>query len=775
MTYLTPTQISPEIIVPPEGWAYTTHSTTATGVHPGHRPNAALMFGNEPPGIHGAFSFGFAGTDFVNGVQTEYCAGVGMKSGVGTSDTHRSALETVCGIITLPEFVDVSDTSTTQQSTTLHAQFPHPASGVDPEKMGVICVRNNYSPQLPPLDPLVGPSVLAVPFHVGEGRVKTGKITVPTSGTLEITGVGFRPELIWFLTADTPFVQHIGPFPSSDYSVNHAYMTYGFADIQGTVAVPIIENRCMSFADTDAVGTTTAAAYNSDKFCLIRSVDPASGAIKQGFRVSAVTDDSFTINLTGTGVDTFECAYMALSLNNCHRRTKNTNDGVITPASTGTVHYTDVVDYPGSDFHPQGIITLLGQLSPYDTGRTNNQAATFGAGAQSKALFTGTGSAEHPWGGGTLGLGGSLTTQTDDAAATSLTYNSSSTKLFNVPKGVFTGSVPQAGVVGSWIQDLSVDYGDTGTNWSVEWTTTINTRLYPFIMFGAPGQSFALDTIDVALAAQVAVGRVDYGGLHQIVPVATVNVALAADHTAVPTHAMDASTINVAVAAIGTTVDLLYQATAETVEVVAEIQPGMDIDWDQTAYVDPVDVIVQRHGGLVHEGGEYSQHVPLTYLYVAARIYHDGYNPEVALSLDVAPPMAEFRILTEAFTVIQGAMLDVDTLDVALRAETDDLDVVVPPAHNMYINDPTGRKIEAEVIEGLAIVVMTDFYLDPEPVAVRFTPHNITRTGGVTNPMSFEIVAATSKAEALVAAAPKAKAIAGVPRAERVIAEALNG
>ena len=164
-----PVQIVPEIVVPPsgsQGGYYTAVSTEAVGAINDSQPIAALVIGNGPEGVQGAFSVGFSGIDRHNPTgsvnQQEYCAGVGMKSGVASSNTFRALLEGMCSFVPLPATTDVSDTSTIQQSTHVNLLFG------TTESIFVQFYRNNYTPQVPPQDPLPVPNFMIIAFY-GDG------------------------------------------------------------------------------------------------------------------------------------------------------------------------------------------------------------------------------------------------------------------------------------------------------------------------------------------------------------------------------------------------------------------------------------------------------------------------------------------------------------------------------------------------------------------------------------------------------------------------------
>ena len=759
----------PEVVVPPsgaQGGYATAVSTEAVGAYEGSKPLAALVVGNGPEGAHGAFSVGFGGYD-KNGTgvfQDGYCVGVGMKSGVATSNTFKTACSGMAGFVARSDTTDLSS-SDVQQSTHVELNFPN--STLNPERMTVRFLRNNYTPQPPPQDPLPTPNFLVIPFYGDGVRVKTGKATCPTSGTSTVTGLGFKPDLIWIISADKDFVGAQGPVAASTYCSDHAFMSYGFADIQGTIANPTIENRMMAFAETDNVDPTTAGSYHSDDYCCIRAVSTSSGAIAQPFSVTAVSDDGFTITVGSSGADTYEYAYMALSLNDCQRTVGNTNDGILTPSSTGQQNYTDL----DVSINPQGVIALLGQMTPFDAGRTNNQAATFGVGAGHKR-FTDP-DATFPWfASGAFQNQASLTVQTDDAASSAaLTYNTrSDTAMFHVPKGVFTGGAPDAGVSGEWIADTGQDY--TSVDWSVNWTSTIANRLYPFIMFGDAGSSITVDTINVAVAAVAGfTGAVPYGGLNQIVTVSTVDVSVEPFSSVTTDNEQTVSLVNIGVAAQAFAVENVYEATADTQNVQINALE-VDADWDQVASLSVVPNVTVTAMSVETEGGAEDKEYALEGVGVTIAAMDEDLDVMITTLVDASTINVALAAVTA--TCIKGDAVDVDPVDVSVGV-IDDLDVFAPAAQTMEFPDLCDRTVYARGVDGLDVTRSDNFSVLVGSSQVVVAPLAVMTTGGLTSPLSGAATVSAPRAEAVTASAPSAIVKAGRPRTERIKAEASYG
>ena len=766
-----PVQIVPEVVVPPsgaQGGYATAVSTEAIGSYAGSKPIAALVVGNGPEGAHGAFSFGFGGEDKngSNGIQTAYSVGVGMKSGVATSNTFKAACAGMAGFVARSDTTDLSDTSTVQQST--HVELDFPDSSLNPERMTVRFLRNNYTPQPPPQDPLPTPNFLVIPFYGDGVRVKTGKATCPTSGTSTVTGLGFKPDLIWFISADKDFVDSSGPLHAAYYCGDHAFMSYGFADIQGSSASPTISNRLMSFAETDNVDPTTAGSYHSDDYCCVRAVSTSSGAIAQPFSVTAVSDDGFTITVGASGVDTYEYAYMALSLNDCQRTVGNTNNGIQTPAGTGQQNYTDL----DITLNPQGIIALLGQMTPFDAGRINNQAATFGVGAGHKR-FSDPDAAFPYFLSGAFQNQASLTVQTDDAASSAaLTYNTrSDTAMFHVPKGVFTGGVPDAGVSGEWIADSAQDY--TSVDWSANWSATINNRLYPFIMFGGSATSLTIDPVSVTASVVAGfTGAGMWGGaLNQLVTASTIEVAAATYSSVVVDNEQIVANVSVTASAQSTSEEIVYPATADTLTVQLNALE-IDADWDQLSSITFVLSVTAAPISVVTEGGASDEEYDLSGVSVAFAALDTDLSVVVSAARDAAT--LAVSLAPQGATCIKGDVLEVEAVS-AVASIAGDVDVYAPPVQYININDLFDRTVYADAIAGLDVTQVINYDLDIGLIQVMATPLSVATTGGITNPMSGAAVAAAPRAEAVTASAPSAIVKAGRPRTERIKAEASSG
>ena len=763
-------QIGPEVLVPLEAVTSYTY-TVGAGLDVGSEPKAVLIVGNRSQGPHGAFSVGFAVPG--QGVSGEYCVSVGMKSGVAASNTFKSAVESCAGMLGDPSVLDATDSSTDGTVTYMNGTF----TGT---KTGIAWYRNNYTN--PGLGNEAPENALVIPFHGDGVQAKSGKGTCPASGTATITGLGFRPDLIWFISADKDFEAYQGPFmPPSTYFSNEAFVSYGFCDIQGSTGSPTFENRLMSFTETDNVDPTTAGSYHSDDYCCVRSVHTGTGAITQPFSVTGQSDDGFTITVGPAGASTYEFAYMAINVNGAQRTTNNTNDGILVPS--GTTAQQDLSDLDPA-FNPQGVIALLGQMTPYDAGRTNNQAATFGLGAGQKQIYSpGT---DDPWGNNPAEQTHkqfSLTVQTDDAASSaSLTYNTrSDTAMFHVPKGVFSSGVPLAGVSGEWIFEFPGNY-DT-VDFSVAWSSVIANRIYPFIAFGEGlGISLTVDTLALTAAVTGFTGATMFGGANQIIPQASVALTIS-DEAFEYGIEMTNSLIAVAAAAQSTTVGLVYEeGVAEPIEMRINVTPH-GVDWDQTAYIDATGSDTTLNATAIPitwEGGVYQQTISLPNLldepgrHLSIRISDPNNNPTVVQTFTRTASTLSATLAVQPFTVAnQGQTVYPDTL--ALQAELGSVDVEALVLQSITISNINDYAITVSTVSGLTVVAPAYYYLDLSTLQVRAKISAVATTGGTTTPIKGAAFALAPRAASVSASVPSAIAQALTPRAEKISATATNG
>lgn len=185
-------------------------------------------------------------------------------------------------------------------------------------------------------------------------QIKVGAFTFPTSGTVEVTSVGFRPKAyIAFGTAS----------PSTG-SANEAFLHIGFAD--GTT------QRCVGAWANDAVGTTAHYRWFDDE--VLHAKDVASSHLNTYTNMSAVhsafNSDGMTFTASTYPDAETRCGYVAFGGDDI------SNVGVDSITMSGS---TGEVDYTGLGFTPDLLIFLPISLHapPPTYGSWNQNAIGF--------------------------------------------------------------------------------------------------------------------------------------------------------------------------------------------------------------------------------------------------------------------------------------------------------------------------------------------------------------------------------------------------------------